>query len=179
MITHGCDIGNPCLSFPNYIHWANFVCIEFHEQTLQEQAVGVEATTFLKFSTLGNFYMNQSSFTSTWALTDRYCCAAAVARNRCDVSGVGVLSRTDLQQRQANQRGAEVASQEAMRTGRPSRNSRTQYNLIFWLWLSPIFSGCWRLSSPPKTPKTFRTPLTGSSKRPAGSTTEKGSIVCA
>jgi len=64
-MTHACDIGNPCLSYSNYIHWANFVCLEFSDQTLKEQAVGIEVTSFLKFTTLSNFYRNQSSFTSS------------------------------------------------------------------------------------------------------------------
>jgi hypothetical protein len=44
VLVHACDIANPCLEWDGYMKWCYMLSQEFQDQTLKEEALGVEVT---------------------------------------------------------------------------------------------------------------------------------------
>lgn len=67
-IIHMMDIGNPLLTFANYMDQASLVTQEFHDQTIMEQVNGLEVTKFFVFQNLDGFLHSQVGFMQTFVL---------------------------------------------------------------------------------------------------------------
>lgn len=68
ILTHACDIGNPCLTFNNYMNWSMLLSQEFNDQTLKEERLGLPVSTFLKYQDKLGFYNGQTFFSKTLVL---------------------------------------------------------------------------------------------------------------
>lgn len=61
-IFHGCDIGNPCLGYDNYISWVALLSHEFNEQAKQEQINSIEVTASFVYTNHTGLYKDQVWF---------------------------------------------------------------------------------------------------------------------
>lgn len=65
---HGCDIGNPCADYENYISWAALLGHEFNEQAKLEKSKGLEVATFLIYKDLNSLFADQGWFVGSMVL---------------------------------------------------------------------------------------------------------------
>lgn len=61
-IFHGCDIGNLCSNYTNYISWAVLLSHEFDQQAQIEQTLGVEVSKGFKYENEMTFVKDQLWF---------------------------------------------------------------------------------------------------------------------
>ncbi|EGR29484.1 phosphodiesterase 9a, putative [Ichthyophthirius multifiliis] len=64
IITHACDIGNPCLQFNNYLNWSYLITQEFMDQADKEKQNNLPVTTFLIYKDKLTFLNGQLFFVS-------------------------------------------------------------------------------------------------------------------
>lgn len=66
---HGCDIGNSCLEYNQYLNWAVLLSYEFNDQAEREVLLNLEVTPYLRYESNTSFFRGQIGFMSTHSIT--------------------------------------------------------------------------------------------------------------
>lgn len=61
-IFHGCDIGNSCLDYAQYLRWSALLAVEFNAQAKLEKQHGLEVTAGFALNDVTSFYKDQLWF---------------------------------------------------------------------------------------------------------------------